>query len=37
MAVSKPKRSILIFPAWGFILLGSGAFFYSAYAGMLGA
>jgi len=36
VAMSKPKRSFLIFPAWGIILLGSGAFFYSAYAGMLG-
>jgi hypothetical protein len=29
-------RSFLIFPAWGFILLGSAAFLYSAFAGMLG-
>jgi len=31
------NRSILIFPAWGLILLGSAAFLYSAFAGMLGA
>jgi len=30
-------RSFLIFPAWGIILLGSAAFFYSAYTGMLGS
>lgn len=35
--MSKAKRSFLIFPAWGIILLGSGAFLYSAYAGMLGS
>ncbi len=29
-------RSLLIFPAWGVILLGSAAFLYSAFAGMLG-
>ncbi len=29
-------RSVLIFPAWGFILLGSAAFLYSAFSGMLG-
>lgn len=29
-------RSFLIFPAWGMILIGSGAFLYSAYAGLLG-
>jgi|NGEPerStandDraft_5_1074534.scaffolds.fasta_scaffold02144_4 hypothetical protein len=31
------SRSFLIFPAWGFILLGSAAFFYSAFTGMLGS
>jgi len=35
--MNKPKCSFLIFPAWCVILLGSGAFFYSAYAGMLGS
>lgn len=30
-------RSVLIFPAWGLILLGSAAFFYTAFAGMLGS
>jgi len=29
-------RSVLIFPAWGVILIGSAAFFYCAYAGLLG-
>ena len=29
-------RSILIFPAWGLILLGSAAILYSVFAGMLG-
>jgi hypothetical protein len=29
-------RSFLIFPAWGLILVGSGAFLYCAYAGLLG-
>lgn len=29
-------RSALIFPAWGIILVGSAAFLYSAYAGLLG-
>lgn len=37
MATTKARRSFLIFPVWGIILLGSGAFFYSAYAGMLGS
>jgi len=30
-------RSSLIFPAWGIILVGSGAFLYCAYAGLLGS
>lgn len=30
------SRSFLIFPAWGVILMGSGAFLYCAYAGLLG-
>lgn len=29
------NRSYLIFPAWGFILLGSAAFIYCASAGLL--
>lgn len=29
-------RSALIFPAWGMILLGSAAFLYCAYTGLLG-
>jgi len=31
------SRSFLIFPAWGLILLGSVAFLYSAFSGMLGS
>ena len=31
------SRSVLLFPAWAVILIGSGAFFYTAYAGMLGS
>jgi hypothetical protein len=30
-------RSVLIFPAWALILVGSGAFLYSAWTGMLGS
>lgn len=30
-------RSALIFPAWAVILVGSGAFLYTAYSGMLGS
>ncbi|KPQ29438.1 MAG: hypothetical protein HLUCCX14_06255 [Marinobacter excellens HL-55] len=30
-------RSVLIFPAWAVILVGSAAFLYTAYAGMLGS
>lgn len=30
-------RSFLIFPAWAVIVIGSGAFLYTAYAGMLGS
>ena len=30
-------RSFLIFPAWGLILVGSAAFLYCAYAGLLGS
>ncbi len=33
----RPARSVLIVPAWSLILLGSCAFFYTAYAGMLGS
>jgi len=32
----KPARSAMTIPVWGLILLGSCAFLYSAYAGMLG-
>lgn len=35
--MSTPARSSLIFPAWGLILFGSGAFLYCAYAGLLGS
>ncbi len=35
--MNKPTRSLMIIPAWTFILAGSCAFFYSAYAGMLGS
>ena len=31
------SRSALIFPAWGLILMGSGAFIYCASTGLLGA
>jgi hypothetical protein len=30
-------RSALIFPAWAVILIGTGAFLYTAYAGFLGS
>jgi hypothetical protein len=36
VAMNKPTRSAMTAPAWGLILLGSCAFFYTAYAGMLG-
>jgi len=35
--MKRSSRSALIFPAWGLILMGSGAFIYCASAGMLGA
>tara|TARA_Y100001001_G_scaffold152490_1_gene165165 strand:+ start:2567 stop:2680 length:114 start_codon:yes stop_codon:yes gene_type:complete len=36
MNMNKPTRSAMTAPAWGLILLGSCAFFFTAYAGMLG-
>lgn len=35
--MNKPTRSIMTAPAWALILVGSIAFFYTAYAGMLGS
>jgi len=32
----KSSRSFLIFPIWGIILVGSVAFLYCAYNGLLG-
>jgi|TARA_Y100000589_G_scaffold236087_1_gene223513 hypothetical protein len=36
VTVRNASRSFLIFPVWGMILIGSAAFLYCAYAGLLG-